>query len=279
MLRRAEGLGDRAREVVALYAQVMDRAPYQLERLPPAFFGRLEAAAGLRCRTLLLEREGDLLAAAVLLRAPRSLVFLLAGIDYTRARAHRVYPNLVVEVVAEAIRDGAARVELGQTSYLLKGRLGGIPSERGLYRDARAALKYLAARSDVNMARLVYFGESLGAAVAVELATEFQPSALILRSPFSSMTRIGAHHYPLLPVRQFLRDRYPSIDRMGRITCPLLVIAGDDDRVVPLEDTQRLFDAAHGPKQLVVIEGADHNDEELMWGPRVIGAIDRFLKQ
>ena len=154
----------------------------------------------------------------------------------------------------------------------------GLPSERGLYRDARAALRYLASRGDVNMARVVFFGESLGAAVAVELATEFQPSALILRSPFSSMTRIGAHHYPLLPVRQFLRDRYPSIDRIGNLTCPLLVIAGDDDRVVPFEDTQRLFDAAHQPKQLVVIEGADHNDEELMWGPRVIGAIAKFLQ-
>jgi len=154
----------------------------------------------------------------------------------------------------------------------------GLPSERGLYLDARAALKYLASRGDVNMARIVYFGESLGAAVAVELATEFQPSAMILRSPFSSMTRIGAHHYPLLPVRQFLRDRYPSIDRISRITCPLLVIAGDDDRIVPLDDTQRLFDAAPGPKQMVVIEGADHNDEELMWGPRVIGAIARFLE-
>jgi uncharacterized protein len=154
----------------------------------------------------------------------------------------------------------------------------GLPSERGLYRDARAALKYLASRGDVNMARVVYFGESLGAAVAVELAAEFQPSALILRSPFSSMTRIGAHHYPLLPVRQFLRDRYPSIDRIGRITCPLLVIAGDDDRIVPLEDTKRLFDAAPEPKQMLVIEGADHNDEELMWGPRVIGAIAKFLQ-
>ena len=154
----------------------------------------------------------------------------------------------------------------------------GLPSEAGLYRDARAALKYLASRGDVNMSRVVYFGESLGAAVAVQLATEFQPSALVLRSPFSSMTRIGAHHYPLLPVRQFLRDRYPSIDRIGSITCPLLVIAGDDDRVVPFEDTQRLFDAAHEPKQMVVIGGADHNDEELMWGPRVIGAIAKFLQ-
>ena len=154
----------------------------------------------------------------------------------------------------------------------------GLPSERGLYRDARAALRYLASRGDVNMARVVFFGESLGAAVAVELATEFLPSALILRSPFSSMTAIGQRHYPVLPVRQFLRDRYPSIDRIGDLTCPLLVIAGDDDGIVPLDDTQQLFNKAREPKELLVIGGADHNDEELMWGPRVIGAIEKFLK-
>ena len=154
----------------------------------------------------------------------------------------------------------------------------GLPSERGLYLDARAALKYLASRADVNMSRVVYFGESLGAAIAVELAVEYTPSALILRSPFSSMTAVGSHHYPLLPVRQFLRDRYPSIDRIARVTCPVLVIAGDDDGIVPMDDTRRLFEAAREPKQLLVIEGADHNDEELMWGPRVIGEVDRFLK-
>jgi hypothetical protein len=133
VLRRAPGLGGRRDEILALYGQVMDRAPYQLERLPAAFFARLEEGAGERCRTILLERAGDLLAAAILLRSPRTLVFLLAGIDYAQARAHRVYPNLVAEVVAEAIRDGAERVELGQTSYLLKGRLGGTFSPRSLF--------------------------------------------------------------------------------------------------------------------------------------------------
>ena len=154
----------------------------------------------------------------------------------------------------------------------------GLPSERGLYRDARAALRYLASRGDVNMSRVVYFGESLGAAVAVELATEFQPSALILRSPFSSLIAIGAHHYPLLPVRPLLRDRYPSIERIGRLTCPLLVIAGTDDRIVPNADTQLLFDAARDPKEMLLIDGADHNDEALMWGPTVLGKIARFLQ-
>jgi fermentation-respiration switch protein FrsA (DUF1100 family) len=116
----------------------------------------------------------------------------------------------------------------------------GLPSERGLRRDARAALKYLATRGDVNLARVVYFGESLGAAVAVELATEFPPAALILRSPFTSMAAIGERHYPFLPVRLLLRDRYPSIDRIAAVPSPTLFIAGDADRIVPADETRAL---------------------------------------
>jgi fermentation-respiration switch protein FrsA (DUF1100 family) len=154
----------------------------------------------------------------------------------------------------------------------------GLPSEAGLYRDARAALAYVRSRSDVNAARIVYFGESLGAAIAIELAAEHPPAALILRSPFSSMTEMGSRHYPFLPVRWLLRDRYPSIDRVAKLRSPVLFIAGEDDRIVPLEDTQWLFDAAPEPKQLVVIRGADHNDEALFAGAEVIAAIDSFLR-
>jgi fermentation-respiration switch protein FrsA (DUF1100 family) len=154
----------------------------------------------------------------------------------------------------------------------------GLPSEQGLYRDARAALKYLLARPDINLARIVYFGESLGAAVALELAVDHPPAALILRSPFSSMASVGARHYPFLPVRWLLRDRYPSIDRVARLTCPLLVIAGDSDRIIPFDESDRLYEAAPEPKQIVVLKGADHNSEAMYSGPGMYTAIDRFLR-
>jgi fermentation-respiration switch protein FrsA (DUF1100 family) len=154
----------------------------------------------------------------------------------------------------------------------------GLPSEGGLSRDARGARRYLASRGDINLARLVYFGESLGAAVAVQLAIEHPPAALILRSPFSSLAAIGSRHYPFLPVRLILRDRYPSIDRIGLIRCPVLMIAGDADAIVPLDDTRQLFDAAREPKRLVIIENADHNDEALAVGARMTGAIRQFLQ-
>lgn len=154
----------------------------------------------------------------------------------------------------------------------------GLPSERGLERDARAALRYLVSRADVDRRRIVYFGESLGAAVALRLAIDEPPAALILRSPFTSLAAIGGRHYPYLPVRWFLKDRYPSIDRIGQIACPVLFIAGDEDRIVPLDDTELLFEAARQPKRMIVIEGSGHNDAEIAIGPQVMKAITDFLR-
>jgi len=154
----------------------------------------------------------------------------------------------------------------------------GAPTEHGLAADSRAARAYLASRPDVDASRIVYFGESLGTAVAVDLAVEQPPAALILRSPFTSMADIGQHHYPFLPVRLLLRDRFAAIDRIPRIRAPLLVIAGGRDRIVPVEQSRRLYDAAVAHKALLVLPDADHNDDELLAGDEMVGAIVRFLR-
>lgn len=154
----------------------------------------------------------------------------------------------------------------------------GRPNEEGLARDARTALAYLAGRRDVDPSRIVYFGESLGAAVALRLATERPPLALVLRSPFTSLADIGRYYFPYLPVRLLLREQYPSIDRARGFSGAVLVIVGDRDTVVPPEQSQRLYAAFREPKQLLVIEGAGHNDE-VMFGPRVAGAVVDFVAQ
>src|SRR4029079_11055806 len=99
--------------------------------------------------------------------------------------------------------------------------------------------------------RLVYFGESLGTGVAAGLAAEQQPAALVLRSPFTSMTDVGDWHYPWLPVRWLLRDRFDTASRIVGLGVPLLVIAGDRDTIVPYRQSRQLFDAAAGPKRFV----------------------------
>ncbi len=155
----------------------------------------------------------------------------------------------------------------------------GSPSEAGLALDARAARAYAASRDDVDPDRLVYFGESLGAAVAVRLATHVPPRGLILRSPFSSMVDIGRHHYPYLPVRWLVRDRYPSLELIEHVDCPLLVIAGARDGIVPAAHSERLYAAARQPKRYVLIEGTGHNHHELLAGRRMLWAIDEFLAE
>ena len=153
----------------------------------------------------------------------------------------------------------------------------GKPSEGGLTADARAALDWLGAQPDVDPQRIVYFGESLGAAVALGLAVERPPAALVLRSPFTSLPDVAAVHYPWLPVRRLLLDTYPSIDRIASLRAPVLVIAGDRDDIVPAALSRRLFDAAPEPKQYVQVPGVGHNDPQLLDGPQMIGAIGRFL--
>ena len=154
----------------------------------------------------------------------------------------------------------------------------GSPSEAGLARDARAARRFLESRADVDPRRIIYFGESLGAAVAIGLALEQPPRLLILRSPFTSLADAGRYHFPYLPVGLLLRDRYPSLDRIGSVGCPMLVIAGTRDSIIPAEQSRRLFEAAREPKRLVILEGADHNDEALNAGPELMKAVSGFLR-
>jgi fermentation-respiration switch protein FrsA (DUF1100 family) len=159
------------------------------------------------------------------------------------------------------------------------GENAGAPTEAGLAADARAARAYVLGRADVDRNRLVYLGESLGSAVAASLAAEHPPAALILRSPFVSMIELGQLHYPFLPVRWLLRDRFVSIDRISQVSCPVFVIAGEHDRIVPPEQSRRLYDAVRSAKTFLMLPGVDHNDDELLAGREMVEAIAQFLQQ
>jgi uncharacterized protein len=200
-------------------------------------------------------------------QSPRVTVLVFNG--NAGNRAHRA-------PLAAAMRRHGLQVLL--VDYRGYGGNPGAPTENGLAADSRAARAYLAGRPDVDASRIVYLGESLGTAVAIDLAVEHPPAALILRSPFTSMADLGQHHYPFLPVRLLLRDRFAAIDQIRRIRVPILVIAGAHDRVVPIESSRRLYDAMVAPKTLLVLPDADHNDDELLAGDEMIRAIVHFLR-
>jgi uncharacterized protein len=139
------------------------------------------------------------------------------------------------------------------------GRNRGRPGEDATYADARAAHAALLAADGVDPARVLYLGESLGAAVALELALAHPPAGLILQSPFLSIRDIARVHYRWIP-RTFVPDAYPSLDRIPRLRAPLLVIHGARDAIVPLMHGEELFRAAPEPKRLEVFPAATHND-------------------
>lgn len=163
------------------------------------------------------------------------------------------------------------------TDYRGYGGNPGSPSEAGLILDAKAAISYVESRPGVDPDRLVYFGESLGAGVAVAVAPERPPSALVLRSPFTSLPDVAKAHYPYLPTGLLLRDRFPSIDTMRTLDVPVLVVAGSRDTIVPYAQSRELYDASPGLKRFLALAGADHNDPALTHGPLLIEEITTFL--
>jgi uncharacterized protein len=139
------------------------------------------------------------------------------------------------------------------------GRSSGRPSEQGTYRDARAALRCVFEQPGVDPARLFYLGESLGGAVAVDLAVERPPAGLVLLSAFTGVRELGRLHYPFVPAA-LIPDAYPTVRRVRDLHVPLLVLHGDRDEIVPLSQGRAVFEAAPGPKRMHVFPGRGHND-------------------
>jgi uncharacterized protein len=152
----------------------------------------------------------------------------------------------------------------------------GSPHEEGLIADALAATEAL---TELGFApdRTVYFGESLGTGVVAALQARRPPAGMVLRSPFTELADVGAHHYPFLPVRVLLRDRFPVLTHVAGSGVPLTVIYAENDSVVPTRLSETVADASPSLVERVVIENADHNDP-VMFGPEVAEAVARLAR-
>jgi uncharacterized protein len=148
----------------------------------------------------------------------------------------------------------------------------GSPSEAGLALDVRAARAHLVEEGWTGD-QIIYVGESLGSAVVTELATEHPPAGLVLRSPFTDLAAAGRHHYPMLPVRLMLWDRLPVAELVERVHVPTVVVYGTADSVIPFEQSRQVADRAPQLIEMVVVEGADHNDPTLALGAPFIDAV------
>ena len=157
------------------------------------------------------------------------------------------------------------------------GRSEGRVSEQGTYKDATAALEYLRSRGDVEPGGIIFFGRSLGAAVAADLAAREDCLALILESPFVSIREMAGAAFPFLPIGPLLRTRYDVVEKIAKVRAPLLVLHGDQDEVVPYEQGKKVFAAAPGPKEFYTIRGARHNDTYIAGGAAYFKAWKNFI--
>lgn len=154
--------------------------------------------------------------------------------------------------------------------------LSGVPTEASVAADARAAYDYLRTSERVPPERIVIFGWSLGAAIAVDLASQVEARAVILEGAPDSIVEIGQQRYPLFPIRMIIRNPFNAIERIGRVRAPLLFLHSPEDVVVPFVHGRKLFDAAPSPKTFVEVRGghieASETDRDVFYG-----AIASFL--
>lgn len=230
--------------------------PHDIEIAP-----RAEGLAGVTARRMAVSGGDEV----IIWQAPptkrRETILYLHGNGGTLAYRSRRYGLFLNEGYGLAV-----------LSYRGYGGSTGRPTEASNVEDAVALYDRL--RQDgVPTERIIVFGESLGSGVAVQLAARRQVAALLLDSPFSSIEDVAAARFWWLPVRGMVWETYNSFAHIGRARAPLLVLQGDRDHVVPPGTGRKLFEAAHSPKELIVLPGERHTPPlALAWA-----RIERFL--
>ncbi len=148
----------------------------------------------------------------------------------------------------------------------------GSPSEEAFYTDARTAIHFLQQRG-VSSQHLVLYGESLGTGVAVKMAEEFPACALVLQSPYTSLSAVARYHYPWLFIAPW--DKYSSLTRIHNIKSPLLILHGKQDKLIPFDQGLVLFNQANEPKTFVALDNKGHDN---LWDPQFVKTVIDFIQ-
>jgi len=156
------------------------------------------------------------------------------------------------------------------------GQSEGRITERGTYRDAAAAWRYLIEDRNIPARNIVIFGRSLGASVASWLASKQQPLALIVESSFTSVPDVAQELYPWLPVRWLSRLNHATRDFVRDVRCPVLVVHSRDDEIIPFHHGEAIFASANEPRTLLAIRGT-HNDAFLRDERAYAAGLRKFL--
>ena len=170
-----------------------------------------------------------------------------------------------------------SKLELNYLIVAYRGFSGnaGNPTESGLYEDANFAKIWLN-KNGVKDKDIIIYGESLGTAVAIDLASRYNFSGIILESPFTSMLDLAQKYYPIFPVKLILKDRYESRKKLNDIKSPVLVMHGKKDKIVPFYMGEQILEALSSPKFSYFNDNDDHMME---YNEDLLGSIKNFLVQ
>ncbi|MEW6087546.1 MAG: alpha/beta hydrolase [bacterium] len=139
------------------------------------------------------------------------------------------------------------------------GKSEGKPSEEGLYLDGRAAYEYMKSRN-IDPSKIIFYGESLGAAVAIDLAREEKCAGIISVSAFTNIRQMAKNTFNFLPFHFFISSKYDNLEKINKVKSPVLIVHGTKDEIVPYSQSGLLFEKANDPKYFHKVEGAGHND-------------------
>jgi hypothetical protein len=254
---------------LALYVYLFQESQVYFPELPSRRVEATPASVGLEFETVgLATEDGESLAGwFVPAPDPRGTVLYFHGNGGNIG--HRV----------EIIRDFH---ELGFNvlifDYRGYGESSGSPGEEGTYRDAMAAWRFLTETRRMPPQSIVFFGESLGGAVAAWLAERQLPGALVLYATFTSVPDMARKLYPILPVSILVRMGYDTRATLARVSCPVLIMHSSEDEIVPYAHGETLYATAPGEKALVTLRGG-HNDALFVSRERYRGAVREFLQQ
>ncbi len=202
--------------------------------------------------------------------------FVPGQIDVTWLWFHGNAGNISYRLDNLALLHHRLAVNIFIFDYRGFGKSQGRACGERLFLDADASLSYLLSRPDVDPGKIVFFGRSLGSAVAVELATRQKCLGLILESPFALPAEM-METFPLFQTIVF-RTKYDTLSKIKSITVPLLILHGDRDEVVPFEMGKLLYEAANEPKRFHTIRGASHNDTYIVGGEEYFAALKNFIE-
>jgi fermentation-respiration switch protein FrsA (DUF1100 family) len=157
------------------------------------------------------------------------------------------------------------------------GKSEGKPNEKGTYKDAEGALRYLHGKLSIPLSRIVPIGESMGGAIVLKLCISYNFRAVVLISPSLSLSRVLSNLYPNLPLHEKFAGAYDSSKKISKVHSPILIVHGDTDELVPFTHGQELFQCANPPKLFYRVREAGHNDIYEVGGKTLFDRIKTFI--